>query len=87
MAGSVSLPGHGGYAVRSHSVQSCEGKSSSTVAEASFPASAGINTGVMLFRNTAWSRSLLDELYGYALLGDRALQEMKAVRLSSVHSR
>ena len=41
----------------------------------------GINTGVMLFRNTAWSRSLLDELYGYAQLGDEALQEMKAVRV------
>ena len=43
-------------------------------------ACAGINTGVMLFRNTAWSRQLLDELYGYAQLGDEALQEMRAVR-------
>ncbi len=42
-------------------------------------ACAGINTGVMLFRNTAWSRQLLDELYGYAQLGDEALQEMRAV--------
>ena len=42
-------------------------------------ACAGINTGVMLFRNTAWSRRLLDELYGYAQLGDEALQEMRAV--------
>ena len=35
---------------------------------------------MMLFRNTAWSRQLLDELYAYAQLGDEALQEMRAVQ-------
>ena len=42
---------------------------------------AGINTGVMLFRNTPWSKAFLEELYGYAQLGEEALQEMRQARL------
>ena len=45
------------------------------------PTCAGINTGVMLFRNTAWSLAFLDELYGYAKMGEEALQDMRQVRL------
>lgn len=41
---------------------------------------AGINTGVMLFRNTAWSLAFLDELYDYALMGEEALQDMRQVQ-------
>ena len=46
------------------------------------PTCVGINTGVMLFRNTAWSLDFLDELYGYAKMGEGALQDMRQVRLT-----
>lgn len=40
---------------------------------------AGINCGVMLFRNSGWSKAFLEQLWSYAHLGDDALQDMHSV--------
>ena len=50
------------------------------------PVSAGINCGVMMFRNSDWSRAFLEQLWSYAHLGDEALQTMHAVSPSPIHS-
>lgn len=42
---------------------------------------AGINCGVMMFRNSAWSRAFLAQLSDYAHLGEEALLEMRPVRV------
>ncbi len=46
---------------------------------------AGINCGVMMFRNSAWSRAFLAQLWGYAHLGEQALLEMHSVRHPGVY--
>jgi hypothetical protein len=50
------------------------------------PYCAGINCGVMMFRNSDWSRAFLEQLWSYAHLGDEALQTMHAVSSSLAYS-
>eukprot|EP00208_Stichococcus_sp_RCC1054_P005833 CAMPEP_0206142774 /NCGR_PEP_ID=MMETSP1473-20131121/18136_1 /ASSEMBLY_ACC=CAM_ASM_001109 /TAXON_ID=1461547 /ORGANISM="Stichococcus sp, Strain RCC1054" /LENGTH=1052 /DNA_ID=CAMNT_0053537897 /DNA_START=385 /DNA_END=3544 /DNA_ORIENTATION=+ len=45
----------------------------------------GINCGVMMFRNSAWSRAFLAELSEYAHLGEDALLEMRPVLEKEVY--
>jgi hypothetical protein len=40
---------------------------------------AGINCGVMMFRNSDWSRAFLAQLSDYAHLGEEALLQMRPV--------